>query len=137
MIVVDTNVLAELVRGPHPAVVGWWRSIRPEALASTTITRAEVRLGLAILPEGRRKDELAEEMAQAFARIPSDRWLAFDNAAADRYGDLVARRERIGRPIGVADAQIASIAYVHGATLATRNVKDFEDCGIRLVDPFG
>lgn len=135
MIILDTNVISEFMRGGGPAVIAWLTSVRREDLHTTVITRAEIGYGIARLPDGRRRDELRERARMVFAQI-ADRTMPFDAAAADRYGELVAMRERSGRPISVPDAQIASIAFVHRATVATRNIADFEDCGVDLMDPF-
>ena len=123
------------MRGGGPEVTRWLASVPRGDLHTTVITRAEVAYGIARLPDGRRRDDLQERARSVFSQI-ADRTMPFDIAAADRYGELVAIRERSGRPISVLDAQIASIAYVHRATVATRNTSDFEDCGVNLVDPF-
>ena len=135
MIIIDTNVVSQLMRGGDPAIGRWLAAVPGEDLHTTVITRAEIGYGIARLPDGRRRDELRDRARAVFAQI-ADRTMPFDVAAADRYGELVASRERSGRPISVPDAQVASIAFVHRATVATRNIADFESCGIELVDPF-
>ena len=135
MIIIDTNVVSDLMRGGSPSVLSWLSTVADLDIHTTVITRSEIRYGVARLPVGRRRDDLQRRADALFADI-ADRTLPFDAAAADRYGLLVASREAVGRPISVPDAQIASISQVHRATLATRNVRDFEECGITVIDPF-
>lgn len=136
MIVLDTTVTSELMRpSPSPVVAAWVRGHSPTELYTTSITLAEIGYGIQRLPGGRRKDLLqaaAEEIFSAF----SEHILAFDAAAAQRYGHIVSHRERAGAPIDGFDAQIASICSVHGASLATRNANDFQHTGIVVVDPW-
>lgn len=135
MIVIDTNVVSDLMRGGSASVLRWLSTIAGSDIYTTVITRSEIRYGVARLPVGRRRDDLQRRADAFFAEI-ADRTLPFDAAVADRYGPLVASRESIGRPISVSDAQIASIAYVQRAALATRNVRDFDECEITVIDPF-
>lgn len=137
MIVLDTNVLSELMR-PEPATsVLRWVAARPAtSLFTTTITQAELLYGLALLPEGRRRDALTLAMDAIFSEDLRDRILPFDSPAAMAFGPLVAARRSAGRPISQMDAQIAAIARSRDATVATRNVVDFEGCGVVVVDPF-
>lgn len=134
MFVLDTNVLSELMRG-GAQLQAWLAQVRPDEIFCTAITRAEIRYGIDRLPRGRRRSDLSTRAEAVFTEF-DDRWLPFDNAAADRFGELVARREAAGSPIGTPDAQIAAITSTHRAVLATRNVKDFLDTGITVVDPF-
>lgn len=137
MLVLDTNVLSELMR-PQPAtqVTAWLRSRGVHALRTTAISRAEIRYGIARLDAGTRRQALAERAESVFGEI-SELILDFDSRAADVYGDLVARRQGDGRPISVLDAQIAAITRVHGGELVSRNVADFEGCGLTVHDPWG
>jgi hypothetical protein len=105
-------------------------------MATTAITAAELRYGVARLPDGRRKRELAAVIRGILTEGFHGRVLPFDERASVRYADIVTGREQIGRPIGVADAQIAAICRDLGATLATRNIPYFEETGIELVDPW-
>ncbi len=136
MIVVDTNVLSELMRPrPDTRVMAWFEALETDDVSITAITVGEIRRGVERLPLGRRRDELtmvADRLLDGLA----DRVLPFDRPAAERWGVLMATLEREGRPIGNLDVQIASIVHAHRATLATRNVRDFDDCGITVVDPF-
>ncbi|GAA1152357.1 type II toxin-antitoxin system VapC family toxin [Kribbella jejuensis] len=136
MIVFDTNVGSELMKArPDEAVVNWYAGHRSNGLCTAAITVAEIRYGLRRMPSGRRKtvleaaaDEIFDEFAEAI--------LPFDNAAASLYPEVVVGRERAGLPIDLPDAQIAAICRVAGATLATRNTKDFDGTGIELVNPW-
>jgi predicted nucleic acid-binding protein len=136
MIVLDTNVVSELMR-PSPAaeVVAWLRSRSAAELATTAVTWAEVRYGIARLIDGRRKSELLRLADDVFGTF-ADQVLPFDAAAASGYADLVAHRERIGAPIDGFDAQIAAICLTHGAPLATRNEKDFRETGVVTINPW-
>jgi len=136
VIVLDTDVVSELMRPtPQRAVTGWLRSRPTGVLRTTSITVAEIRYGIARLPAGGRRDVLAAAADEVFADFP-DQILPFDGAAAGQYPLVVSRRERLGRPVEGFDAQIAAICRVHGATLATRNTRDFLDTGIELLDPW-
>jgi len=135
MIVLDTNVVSTLMASRASDLDEWLSDVDGAALFTTTITRAEIRYGIERLPAGSRRDGLAARADALFDEI-ADRILSFDSAAADRYGALVAERERVGRPISVPDAQIAAIAMVHRATVATRNVRDFTGTGVGVVNPF-
>lgn len=137
MIVLDTNVVSELMRAaPDRAVAAWAVNADTQAeLHVTALTVAEIRYGIARMPDGRRKQDVmaaANKLLTAFAQ----RVVPFDLAAAARYGDLVAGRESSGHPISVFDAQIAAVCQARSATLATRNVKDFDGTGIPVIDPW-
>lgn len=138
MIVLDTNVLSELMRGrPAARVLRWVDAQDAGALAITSITVAELLYGVARLADGARKDELAEAVRGLVRDDFAGRVLPFDAPAAERYAELVSERERQGRPVSTADAQIAAICRLHDAELATRNVRDFGATGVRLLDPWG
>jgi predicted nucleic acid-binding protein len=136
VIVLDTNVLSELMRSrPASQVVDWVDG--QDELAITAVTVAELLYGVARLPDGTRKVKLTAAVRALVEEEFSGRVLAFDGSAAEHYADIVAERERSGRPESSADAQIAAICRTHGAHLATRNVRDFEGTGIDVVDPWG
>lgn len=136
MIVVDTNVLSELMRPqPDATVLAWMDRVPGREFFSTAITVAEIQYGLARLPDGRRRDSLTAAAAAVFASF-EDRILAFDTIAAGHYGPLVADRVSAGRPIAMADAQIAAICVAHGADLATRDGGGFEGTGVVVHDPW-
>lgn len=137
MIVLDTNVLSELLRpAPDPAVIMWLEAQTPAQVFTTAITEAEIRYGVARLEAGRRREGLMAAITAIFAEDFAGRVLAFDAECATAYADIVAARERSGRPISQFDAQIAAIARMHDAAIATRNVKDFEALGLTLLNPF-
>lgn len=136
MIVVDTNVVAELMRRePDAAVVRWSQAQRASDLYTTAITVAEILYGIERLPAGQRRDGIRATAAEVFATFaPSV--LPFDSGAAAQYPLIVSTRDRLGRPIDGFDAQIASICRSGGMAVATRNVKDFEQTGIGVVNPW-
>jgi toxin FitB len=137
VIVVDTNVLSELARQvPDPGVLSWLDSLEISEVATTAVTAAELRYGVARLPDGHRERELTVVIRGILAEDFHGRVLPFDERASVRYADIITGRERIGRPIGVADAQIAAICRDLGAILATRNTADFEETGIELINPW-
>jgi toxin FitB len=137
LIVVDTNVISELTRPkPAPGVLSWLDSLAAGEVATTAITAAELLYGVARLPDGRRKVELSRAVHALLSEDFRGRVLSFDELAADRYADIVAHRERLGRAIGLADAQIAAICSAVDATLATRDTDDFHETGIELINPW-
>jgi predicted nucleic acid-binding protein len=137
MIVLDTNVISELMRRrPAARVVSWVDEQDASALAITAVTVAELLYGVARLADGARKTELAAAVDALVREDFARRVLPFDAAAATHYADLVAERERQGRPISTADSQIAAICRWHGAALATRNIRDFDATGITVLDPW-
>lgn len=135
MIVLDTNVVSVMMTGRDDRVRGWLAAQDTDALRTTTITVAEVELGIAKLPDGRRRRALAEQADSVWDAFPEFA-IPFDARAAHAYAEVRARRLKVGRPIAALDAQIAAICVVHRATLATRNVKDFETTGVEIVDPW-
>lgn len=136
MIVVDTNVVSELMKAaPSPRVETWTRGRDARELTLTAITVAEILYGIERLPRGKRKTTIRRAAADVFGRFAND-ILAFDAAAATFYAEIVDRRERLGAPISGYDAQIAAVCRVHRASLATRNVKDFSDTGVELINPW-
>jgi len=137
MILLDTNILSELMRPlPDPGVEAWIGSQPPASLFISTITEAELRYGAALMPNGRRRDAVAAAIEGMMMEDFHGRILTFDSAAATFYAQIAADRRAGGRPITPFDAQIAAIARSRGATLATRNVADFEGCGIEIVNPW-
>jgi predicted nucleic acid-binding protein len=137
VIILDTNVISELVRRePSPVVLRNLRRLPSNDLYTTAITEAEIRFGLAILPRGSKhtapRNTLDVILKQEFA----GRILPFDSPAAEAYAALVAARRVAGQPIAVFDGQIAAIALIRGATLATRNLRDFRGLKFPLLDPW-
>lgn len=136
MIILDTNVVSELMRPePAPQVAGWVRARDRRELCMTAITLAEVRFGIARLPEGRRKQVLLDAADDVF-RAFSDQVLPIDETAAEHYAIIASARERAGRPIPAFDALIAAVCRSRNAALATRNGSDFDGTGIDVVDPW-
>lgn len=137
MIVLDTNVLSELMRpAPNPVVVHWLDRHPARDVGTTSITVAEILYGIERLPAGRRQRTLAMLAAELFDQEFSGRLLTFDALAASHYAQKMAEAERNGTPVSMADGQIAAICETHGATLATRNTKDFEPLGVPLINPW-
>lgn len=137
MIVLDTNVLAEFMRPqPNERVVAWLKQQTRSNLFTTAVTHGEMLYGVLLLPEGRRKTRMQQEVEAIFAADMAGRVLPYDDAAANAHAAIAAACRAQGRSIGQADMMIAGIALARGATLATRNVRDFEGCDIPLVDPW-
>jgi predicted nucleic acid-binding protein len=137
VIVLDTNVISELMRAePDAGMLSWMERQAMAGLFTTTLTQAEIFYGLALLPEGRRRETLVAAAQPMFDVDLAGRVLPFDIDAALAYPVIAAGRRQSGQPISQIDAQIAAIVRSRGARLATRNVRDFENCGIGLVDPW-
>jgi toxin FitB len=136
MIVVDTNVVSELMRpSPSERVREWLRGQPARELYTSAVTVAEVLYGIERLPAGRRREQLRSAVTEVFGAF-ADQVLSFDPPAAGEYALVVSHRERLGAPIEGFDAQIAAICRVRGAALATRNVSDFRDTGIEIINPW-
>ena len=113
-----------------------WLADQPDAsVFISAITEAELRYGVALLPAGKRRSALAAVIQDMLGEDFTGRILPFDSAAAVAFAEIAATRRQAGRPIAQADAQIAAIARSRGAALATRNVPDFEGCGIDVINP--
>lgn len=137
MIVLDTNVVSELARPrPAPEVIDWVDAQNAADLLITAMTAAEIRAGVALLPAGRRRRQIAERMESLITETFAGYVLAFDVASSERYANVVATRTRAGRPISSFDAQIAAVCAQHDASLATRNVNDFDGLGLKLINPW-
>jgi predicted nucleic acid-binding protein len=137
VIIIDTNVLSELMKpAGEPAVVEWVRSRPREDLFTTAVTVAEVMYGLEVMPPGRKRDTRLRLATAMFDVAFAHRLLPFDDGAARAFAVIAADRRRAGRPIQTPDAQIAAIARANRMSVATRNVKDFADCGVDLIDPW-
>ncbi len=137
MILLDTNILSELMRpAPDPAVERWL-AVQPDAsMFISAITEAELRYGAALLPSGKRRSALTAEIDGMLEEDFDGRILPFDRLAAQAFAEIAADRRQAGRPISQADAQIAAIARSRGASLATRNVPDFDGCGVEVINPW-
>jgi predicted nucleic acid-binding protein len=137
VIVLDTNVVSELMRlEPASEVVDWLDRQVTEDVWLSAIALAELLYGVARLPVGRRRATLAMQLEAMVAEDFDHRVAAFDELAAAHYADIVVGRERAGRPVSATDAQIAAICRSSDAVLATRNVADFSDTGIVVVNPW-
>ena len=137
MYAIDTNVASELMRpAPAAAVAAWVAKQNAGDLVLTAICEAELRYGVAIVPAGRRRNELEAAMTRWLEVGFGGRILPFDSDAARHYADIASGRRRAGRPIGEADCQIAAICRSRGAALVTRNIRDFKDTGIEIINPW-
>ncbi len=137
MIVLDTNVLSELMRSKPAEMVAKWLAARPALhLFTTSVTQAEIGYGLALMSLGARRGALEAAVDRMFLEDFRGRVLPFDTAAAHEYPAIAAARKQQGRPIASFGAMIAAIALSRGAVVATRNVKDFEGCGVAVIDPW-
>ena len=137
MFILDTNVVSELMRpAPDPAIASWVAERATSSLFLTAVTEAELRFGLAVMPPGKRRDGLAAGLERMLETGFANRILPFDSAAARAYAGIVAARRRRGQPPAQADCQIAAIARSRGMAVATRNVRDFEEMGIDVFNPW-
>jgi len=137
MILLDTNILSELMRPVPEKGVEQWFADQPDAsVFISAITEAELRYGVALLPAGKRRSALTAVIEDMLGEDFTGRILPFDSAAAVAFAEIAATRRQAGRPIAQADAQIAAIARSRGAALATRNVPDFDGCGVDVVNPW-
>lgn len=137
MIVLDTNVVSELMKAEADTMVLAWTDAQPgDDLWVTAVTAAELFFAVARLPDGRRRQELAARVVRMLDVVLGGRCASLTSASAPHYGAISAQRQRAGRSLAVPDLQIAAICRSHGATLATRNTKDFADTGVELVNPW-
>jgi predicted nucleic acid-binding protein len=137
MIILDTNVLSELIKPAPARRVTTWIAAQPvTGLATTSITQSEILHGILLLPSGKRRSAIETAVEAMFSSEFGGRILAFGSDAAPHYARIAAARRRAGRPISQFDAQIAAIACSTGSSIATRNVTDFEGCGVRLINPW-
>ncbi|MGZ8217097.1 PIN domain-containing protein [Methylomagnum sp.] len=137
MILLDTNIVSEVMKPiPSPVVLAWLNQQPLSTLFVSAVTIGEIEYGLRILPIGKRRSTLQERFERFLQGGFTRRILGFDEAAARSYGELMSHRKALGRPMSIPDGQIAGIARSNGCTLATRNIADFEACGIHLINPF-
>ncbi|MCA7896252.1 MULTISPECIES: type II toxin-antitoxin system VapC family toxin [Burkholderia] len=137
MILVDTNVISEpLRREPNAAVIEWLDAQNVETLFLAAISLAEIRLGVAVLPEGRRREWLHQSIEQRVLPLFRGRILPFDDAASKAYASLRTRARAAGVAIAPSDGFIAGTAEANGLIVATRDVTPFEAMGIRVIDPW-
>ncbi|AUB77793.1 plasmid stabilization protein [Spiribacter roseus] len=137
MIILDTNVLSEVLKpSPAKAVVDWLACPPRSTFFTTAVVEAELRYGVGILDAGERRDQLQAALDGIFLEDFRARVIPFDRECAEAFSQIAAHRRRIGRPISQFDAMIAAAAASRGAQLATRNTRDFADCGIEVIDPW-
>jgi predicted nucleic acid-binding protein len=137
MIVLDTNVLSELMRPvPTERVVRWVAGQPATSLYTTSIAQAEILHGILLLPRGRRRTTLQAAAESMFNEDFDGRVLPFGSQSAVIYASIAVERRRAGRPISRFDAQIAAISRSAGAAIATRNVSDYEGCGVKVINPW-
>lgn len=137
MMLLDTNILSEVMRPkPDASVILWLNQQFSQDLFISSISIAEIRYGLYILPKGKRRLELYQRFEQFVKQAFQFRILNFDEQAANMYGNVMGEAKLTGYPMSFADGQIAAISLVNGATLVTRNIKDFKHSGVVLINPF-
>lgn len=136
MIVLDTNVVSEAMRPkPNRSVVGWLNAQAADTLYLSSVTLAELLFGIGVLSAGAKKDRLALALNRLLALFPG-RVLPFDQEAARRYAEMAVTARAAGRPLPTADGYLAATAAAHGFAVATRNVRDFRDTGVQLINPW-
>ena len=137
MIILNTNVVSEFMKPhPNPVVTEWSRSVPDSQLCITSITVSELLYGVSCLPEGRKRRDIATSVAYLLHEYAS-RTFTFDVLAAYEYGSIAGFRRNLGKPIGVQNAMVASIAKSRGYVVATRNIEDFEGTGVTVINPWG
>jgi predicted nucleic acid-binding protein len=137
MIVIDTNVISELWKAnPNSNVLAWIDAQAIETLYLSAVTVAELRYGLAVMPEGKRRTVYQERLESEVLFAFADRVLPFDLHASKAYADLMARARAEGRAIALADGYIAATAAAHGLMVATRDTSPFEAGGLEVINPW-
>lgn len=137
MIILDTNVVSELLRpAPEQRVEQWLSALDGTRVFLTTVTEAELRYGVALMPDGRRRTAISLMLDRILREDFAGRKLPFDSPAAEAFAEIASARRAAGHPIAQADGMIAAIAHSVAAPIATRNVKDFEGCGIEIINPW-
>jgi toxin FitB len=137
MFVLDTNVLSAMMGSrPTPEVAAWIAGQPENALYTTTICQAEILSGITVMPQGRRRLAVETAVRAIFTDDFGGRVLPFDTAAAAAFADIFAARRRAGRPTAPLDLMIAAVARAKGASVVTRDIGGFEDCGVPLIDPW-
>ncbi len=137
MIILNTNIILELMKAePDRKVINWINECNPLELYLSSITIAEIYYGISVLPDGVRKNKLQFYFENSIQNSFKQRILSFNQESAILYGVLMVHRKTLGKPMSVPDGQIASISKTHQAFLATRNVKDFEDIDLKIINPF-
>ena len=136
-VLLDTNVVSELMRKtPDPAVAMWAAGQPLESLFFSAVGEAELRYGAAVLPTGQRRETLVSDIERMLGEAFENRVLPFNSSAARAYANIAAKRRSAGRPVAPADCQIAAIARSRRMAVATRNVREFEDADVEIIDPW-
>ncbi len=137
MILLDTNVISEPLKpGSDPNVLAWIDAQTVETLFVSTITLAELRFGIAVMPDGKRKSGLQRRLEEEVIPLFEGRVLTFDDRASRAYAEVRARARAAGKAIGTADAYIAAVAVAHGFVVATRDTSPFEAAGCEFINPW-
>ncbi|MCF8153534.1 MAG: type II toxin-antitoxin system VapC family toxin [Rhodoferax sp.] len=137
MILIDTNVISELWKAePNPDVLAWMDAQAVETLYLSSVTVAELRFGVAVMPEGQRRSIYQERLEKEVLPAFTGRVLPFDLAASRAYADLMAGARLTGKAIGKADGYIAATASACGLMVATRDISPFEAAGLKWVNPW-
>ena len=137
MVLRDTNVVSELMRdAPSAEVLVWMDNMLTRELFVTAVTEAEIRTGIALLPEGARRRGLAAAAEQTLGGLFAGRVLPFNSGAAHAYAAIAVTSRAAGRPVSQSDCQIVAIARWRGMVVAPRNVRDFSETGVDVIDPW-
>jgi predicted nucleic acid-binding protein len=137
MILLDTNVVSETTKlAPEKSVIDWLDGQIAESLYLSTVSLAELHLGIALLPDGRRKTALRRSVTQIIADLFGSRIVAFDVRAALAFSEIMSAAQRSGQRIGLADGQIAAIAHTNGMIVATRDTDPFKVAGMTVINPW-
>ena len=137
MILIDTNVISELWKAePNPDVLAWMDAQAVETLYLSAVTVAELRFGVAAMPEGKRRSIYQERLEKEVLPAFTGRVLPFDLAASRAYADLMTSAKESGKAIGKADGYIAATARAYGLMVATRDISPFEAAGLKWVNPW-
>ena len=137
MILLDTNVISEPQRlEPNARVLDWIDAQALETLYLSTITVAELRAGVALMPAGKRRDSLHENLEKRLLPLFANRVLPFDMACTKSYAELLATSRAAGLAVATADAFIAAIALANGFAVATRDTTPFEAAGVNVINPW-
>lgn len=137
MIVLDTNVVSEALKpGRDPAVIAWLDQQSVETLFLSATSLAELLIGIAIMPDGKRKSTISAALDSLISRLFDTRILPFDEGAAMAYSQLVSAARAQGKAVSMPDGQIGAVASVHNFTVATRDVAPFQALGVPVIDPW-
>ena len=137
MIILDTNIISEMMRpAPEKMVLNWLNEQEAASLYLSAISIGEIGYGIRALPDGKRRRLLTNSFEALLAAAFENRILNFDEAAARQYGNIMGGHKEIERPLSSLDGQIIAIAQVNTCAVATRNFRDFECCGLTIINPF-